>query len=579
MAAPPGTKIIKTSRGRSLVATRPFTPGELIATFDTPLIALPDGPGMRMTCNYCLRRQQPGGPSMRACTGCRVTVYCSQDCQRAHWKNIHKLECKMFIRVHEASGRDWLPTPTRAVAQVLLLLAAKDKAMEAAFGNGGLLQGNVDGFRRREKVWSDFQLQSMAAVIYGGLPETDQMLERAKEVLCKIQTNAFNRLDADTGMAGIFLDAGLSMVNHSCIPNAFIGFDKRTAMLRAQSPIPEGNEIEISYIDNTLPKPARQAGLELYHFECVCPACRDDLDVYQICAKSPVIALNKFSLRPDLDNLRKPRVDRSNVLPAKIKTIHGAWNSPAMSQDGPKVLEQRWKLCKSLTQAHMWAVEPVPQTILEATQSCQTDTRTFVYALPLACFSALMCDPVKLVAPFMPWRIKGMLMVAKLLGAIGRLAAKGVLVNDCPLKDLGEFMNKLDHVSMCEAVLRLTVHWGAIGAAADWDVLKEARDMLHEVEGLQGREKESALLQAWAKDPEDPMAGAFVENAVLKPLRVLAALAPSVMDALTGPGRGIAAGNVLVKGQSASGSAADLDMEEFLKEGEKLWSDLIVGGL
>jgi SET and MYND domain-containing protein len=49
-------------------------------------------------------------------------------------------------------------------------------------------------------------------------------------------------------MTGIFLDAGLAMVNHSCVPNAFIGFDKRTAILRTERPIKEGEEITISYI-------------------------------------------------------------------------------------------------------------------------------------------------------------------------------------------------------------------------------------------------------------------------------------------------------------------------------------------
>ena len=68
----------------------------------------------------------------------------------------------------------------------------------------------------------------------------------------QIQTNAFNRLDADTGMEGIFLDAGLAMVNHSCVPNAFVGFDGRTAVLRAERPIKEGEEITISYIGMSL---------------------------------------------------------------------------------------------------------------------------------------------------------------------------------------------------------------------------------------------------------------------------------------------------------------------------------------
>jgi len=49
-------------------------------------------------------------------------------------------------------------------------------------------------------------------------------------------------------MNGIFLDPALAMVNHSCVPNAFIGFDKRTAVLRAARAIEEGEEITISYI-------------------------------------------------------------------------------------------------------------------------------------------------------------------------------------------------------------------------------------------------------------------------------------------------------------------------------------------
>lgn len=38
------------------------------------------------------------------------------------------------------------------------------------------------------------------------------------------------------------------MANHSCVPNAFICFSGRTAILRAERDIEEGDEIEISYI-------------------------------------------------------------------------------------------------------------------------------------------------------------------------------------------------------------------------------------------------------------------------------------------------------------------------------------------
>lgn len=119
--------------------------------------------------------------------------------------------------------------------------------MTEAFLQPEGLNGNIEGFERDSAVWGDYELQAVAAVKYAGLNMTRENIDRGKDVLCKIQTNAFNRLDADTGMAGIFLDPVLAMVNHSCVPNAFVGFDKRTAMLRAERDIQVGEEIEISY--------------------------------------------------------------------------------------------------------------------------------------------------------------------------------------------------------------------------------------------------------------------------------------------------------------------------------------------
>ena len=38
------------------------------------------------------------------------------------------------------------------------------------------------------------------------------------------------------------------MVNHSCVPNAFVQFVDRRALLKAYQAIKEGEEVEISYI-------------------------------------------------------------------------------------------------------------------------------------------------------------------------------------------------------------------------------------------------------------------------------------------------------------------------------------------
>jgi SET and MYND domain-containing protein len=94
----------------------------------------------------------------------------------------------MFVRVKEAVGKDWLPTPVRAVAQVMLLLKkGGEEAVVEAFGEGADgLEGNVEGFRGEREVWADFQLQATAAVAYAGLGEGEEVIKKAMEVLCKV---------------------------------------------------------------------------------------------------------------------------------------------------------------------------------------------------------------------------------------------------------------------------------------------------------------------------------------------------------------------------------------------------------
>lgn len=45
----------------------------------------------------------------------------------------------------------------------------------------------------------------------------------------------------------MLLEPTLAMANHSCIPNAMVQFVGRKAILRAETAIQTGDEIEISY--------------------------------------------------------------------------------------------------------------------------------------------------------------------------------------------------------------------------------------------------------------------------------------------------------------------------------------------
>jgi SET and MYND domain-containing protein len=132
----------------------------------------------------------------------------------------------------------------------------------------------------------------------------------------------------------------------------------------------------------------------------------------------------------------------------------------------------------------------------------------------------------------MPLRVKGMMVLAKLLGETARMMGMGELASSCSNKKLLEALEKTDQMSMCEGVLRLVVYWGPRGASEVWDVLEEARGMLAEIQSLDGREKESGLLRKWAQEQggEDGEAKAFWEYAVLNPVRELAGMAVEIMD-------------------------------------------------
>lgn len=288
-----------------------------------------------------------------------------------------------------------------------------------------------------------------------------------------------------------------------------------------------------------MPKAARYEALRLYHFQCDCVRCQDDLDVYDVCQSSPVLSLNSFSLQPDLAKLQDPPGDRTKVSKAELEAIHKKWQAIA-KPDGDdeeshlKLAKERWKVCRPLVEARMWAAEPLPTTILQLATSWQTSYKKVVYALPLFCFLSTECDPYKFVAPFMPWRIKNIVAIVKLLAVTGELTASGALATRCSHEGLVGTLATADQVSICEALLRLAVHHGSSSVSDDWDVFTQAKSMLEDVESLKGREQESEMLRTWIQDPEDPRGAAFFENQVLRPIQTLSSFAVDILESTLG---------------------------------------------
>jgi SET and MYND domain-containing protein len=250
----------------------------------------------------------------------------------------------------------------------------------------------------------------------------------------------------------------------------------------------------MDHADNTLSKQKRHEALRLYHFECQCKRCKEDLDVYQVCQMSSTIPLNIFSLQPDLAPYTNPPIDRNALR-----------STPAPKQ---------------YLEAKMYAVEPLPSTIHDLVVRYSTREQNYAYALTLACFLATRCHPYSHVAPFSPWRVKGLMMIAQLLSQTAPLSAMGELGKTCPDRALTDILARMDQVSMCEAVLRLVVHYGPAAHSDDWEVLRNARELMDDIQQLQGRDRESAAIGAWAASPATPHP--FIDEVVFGPIKELA---------------------------------------------------------
>lgn len=166
------------AKGRSLHATRPFSPGQTIHAFAEPVLALASTTHLARVCSHCLR---PGDP--RACSRCRAAFYCDPACQAAAWAAVHARECKA-LRRRQGSGRPaaLLPTPVRALLQ-LLLLGGTRPALESLEGHVPPPSDQGPDAGR----WQDLRIMAMAGCAFAGKQGTEDEVKSAVGLLCKVR--------------------------------------------------------------------------------------------------------------------------------------------------------------------------------------------------------------------------------------------------------------------------------------------------------------------------------------------------------------------------------------------------------
>ncbi|XP_063611990.1 SET and MYND domain-containing protein 4-like [Penaeus indicus] len=313
-------------RGRHLVADRDILPGEVLVV-EAPVCAAvkPDGT-FRTHCSHCLRR----APVPLPCPTCSLVVFCSDRCRAAGLRASHGGECAMLAPL-VALKLDPAPLLAARILASTTLEQLRDtlRQLQTNSTGGNKPQLEISGGYRalyhlegHATARSEAQLQEVAAMAYiltRVLLENSSMFLKNKEgsisipslddvvliggqfmrLILGLECNVHCMKEVETGggpaeggvlgrsrgrEVGWAVYSALSLINHSCVPNALTSCLGSTKFLYSVSEIPRGAEITDSYGERYVShaRAKRRAELQQHYFFCCnCAACQGDWPLFE----------------------------------------------------------------------------------------------------------------------------------------------------------------------------------------------------------------------------------------------------------------------------------------------------------
>ncbi|XP_042408549.1 histone-lysine N-methyltransferase ASHR1-like isoform X1 [Zingiber officinale] len=257
-------------KGRGLVTTRDFVPGDVII-FQEPYASAPNKVYTSSICDGCFTSN-----NLRKCSACKVAWYCGNTCQRSEWK-LHQLECKALASLRD-DRRKLLTSTVRLMVRLILKKQLQNEqvipttAMDS-YNLVATLESHISNINEEQLVL----YAQMANLIKLVLPSLDVDLKEITHNFSKLSCNAHTICDDELRPLGTGLYPVISMINHSCVPNSILMFEYRMGFVRATEPITKGTEILISYIETAATTATRKKDLKQYFFTCTCARCTKNL--------------------------------------------------------------------------------------------------------------------------------------------------------------------------------------------------------------------------------------------------------------------------------------------------------------
>ncbi|XP_048494161.1 histone-lysine N-methyltransferase ASHR1 [Beta vulgaris subsp. vulgaris] len=254
-------------KGRCLLAANNFSPGEIIISQE-PCISVPNNSSGVSRCEVCFATA-----NVKKCSACHLVWYCGRTCQKADW-TLHRVECQTLSKLGKERQK-YLTPSIRLMVKLYLRRKLQDENVipTTVTDNYNLVEALVSHMPDMDEKQLLLYAQ-MANLVNVILQWPDLKLKEIAENFSKLACNAHSICDPELRPLGTGLYPVISVINHSCFPNAVLMFEGRTAVVRAVQCIPKGTEVLISYIETAASTMTRQKALkEQYFFSCSCPRC------------------------------------------------------------------------------------------------------------------------------------------------------------------------------------------------------------------------------------------------------------------------------------------------------------------
>lgn len=176
----------------------------------------------------------------------------------------------------------------------------------------------------------------------------------------------------------------------------------------------------------------------------------------------------------------------------------------------------------------------MPEILSEISQ-LYVEEEDYSNALLVSCITATACDPYRFPSPFHPVRVTELAKIARLLSntAPGILDQANAVVTQRATADVEakaqQALRDIDQTALSQMLCIMVVQLTQLEYIRELSAAQSAREILDDIRGLPGRDKELSLISSWAQNPRDEASRAFFKFAVVDQVHNLAELGKSLL--------------------------------------------------